>query len=182
MEGAQKTIMAEFHRFLTSFVGENGDSVYGERIKLMCESESASLEVDYNHLFQTNATLTFYLVNSPAEILLIFDKVAMEVVLSGFENYNSIHSEIHVRIANLPVMESLRDLRQENLNTLVKVSGVVTRRSGVFPQLKYVKYDCLKCGAILGPFYQDAVREIKINRCSNCQANGPFSINSEQVM
>lgn len=159
-----------------------GISVYGERIKLMCEAESQSLEIDYMHLYQTNATLTYFLVNCPSEILKIFNQVTMEIVLSGFENYDQIFSEIHVRVANLPVQESLRDLRQVNLNTLIRVTGVVTRRSGVFPQLKYVKYDCLKCGALLGPFHQDAVREIRIGRCSNCQSPGPFNVNSEQTI
>jgi DNA replication licensing factor MCM2 len=182
MEAPRKTIMNEFHRFLTSYVNENGHSVYGERIKLLCEAESQSLEVDYVHLYQTNATLSYFLVNCPSETLKIFDKVTMEIVLSAFENYSQIYSEIHVRIANLPVVESLRDLRQINLNTLIKVTGVVTRRSGVFPQLKYVKFDCIKCGALLGPFHQDSVREIQIGRCSNCQSKGPFNVNSEQTI
>ena len=69
-----------------------------------------------------------------------------------------------------------------DLNTLIRVSGVVTRRTGVFPQLKYVKYDCVKCGSILGPFYQDSIREIKIGNCPNCQSKGPFNVNNEQVM
>ena len=182
MEAPRKAIFHEFHRFLTSFVNEKGESIYGERIKRMCETEGQSLEVDYEHLYQTNATLTYFLVNSPVELLKIFDEVAMEVVLSGFEAYDQIHSEIHVRITNLPVVETLRDLRQTNLNTLIRVTGTVTRRSGVFPQLKYVKYDCIKCGALLGPFYQDSIKEIKIGRCSNCQSTGPFNINSEQTI
>lgn len=182
MEAPLKTIKLEFHRFLTGYIDAAGLSVYGERIKLMCQNESCSLEIDYPHLFQANATLTYYLVNSPVEMLDVFDQVAMQVVLAAFENYDSIHTEIHCRIAGLPVSESLRDLRQTNLNTLVRVSGVVTRRSGVFPQLKYVKYDCLRCGALLGPFYQDSIKEIKLNRCSSCQAPGPFQINSEQTL
>jgi DNA replication licensing factor MCM2 len=182
MEAPRKSIMHEFHRFLTSFVNEKGQSIYGERIKLMCEAESQSLEIDYMHLYQTNATLTYFLVNCPAEILKIFNQVTMDLVLSVFDSYDQIFSEIHVRVANLPVQESLRDLRQINLNTLIRVTGVVTRRSGVFPQLKYVKYDCYKCGALLGPFHQDSVREIRIGRCSNCQSAGPFNVNSEQTI
>ncbi|KAJ2383722.1 MCM DNA helicase complex subunit, partial [Coemansia sp. RSA 2559] len=52
----------------------------------------------------------------------------------------------------------------------------------VFPQLKYVKFDCGKCGAVLGPFYQDAQSEVRINMCSNCQSKGPFALNSEQTV
>lgn len=114
-------------------------------------------------------------------MLVIFDEVALNAILVYYPSYERIHSEVHVRIADLPLSSSLRDLRRSNLNNLVRVSGVVTRRTGVFPQLKYVKFDCRKCGAVLGPFYQDATKEVKISYCPNCESKGPFPVNSEQV-
>jgi DNA replication licensing factor MCM2 len=77
------------------------------------QAESSALEIDYDHLCATNATLAFFLTNAPQQILPIFDSVAMDVVLAGFENYDKIHSEVHVRVANLPAVEQLRDLRFE---------------------------------------------------------------------
>lgn len=112
----------------------------------------------------------------------LFDEVALDAILLYYPSYARIHSEIHVRITELPTSLSLRDLRQGNLNCLVKVSGVVTRRTGVFPQLKYVKFDCGKCGATLGPFFQDTTKELKISFCSNCEGRGPFTVNSEQTV
>ena len=114
-------------------------------------------------------------------MLTIFDEGALSAILVYYPSYERIHSEVHVRIADLPLSLSLRDLRRSNLNNLVRISGVVTRRSGVFPQLKYVKFDCRKCGAVLGPFYQDATREVKISYCANCEYKGPFTVNSEQA-
>ena len=114
-------------------------------------------------------------------MLNLFDEVALEAILLYYPSYERIHSEIHVRITELPTSLTLRDLRQTNLNCLVRVSGVVTRRSGVFPQLKYVKFDCGKCGTTLGPFFQDTAKEVKISFCSNCEGRGPFTVNSEQV-
>jgi DNA replication licensing factor MCM2 len=138
--------------------------------------------VTWQHLYETSAILAFFVSNCPQEVLKIFDVVALEVVLSGFEEYAEIKNEIHVRIEGLPSTDTLRDLRQVHLNTLVKVTGVVTRRTGVFPQLKYVKYDCVKCGALLGPYYQDSTSELRIGNCPNCQSKGPFNINSEQTV
>jgi len=46
----------------------------------------------------------------------------------------SIHPEIYVRVRDLPVEDKLRDLRQVHLNALIKFKGVVTKRTGVFPQ------------------------------------------------
>ncbi|KAJ3175281.1 MCM DNA helicase complex subunit [Geranomyces variabilis] len=182
LEGPRQTIKREFHHFLTSYVNEHGESVYGERIKAMCEANGESLEVNYMHLADTKANLAFYVANAPAEVLQIFDVVALEVVLIGFDEYDKIKSEIHVRITDLPVCETLRDLRQTHLNTLVRVTGVVTRRTGVFPQLKYVKYDCVKCGAVIGPYYQDASTEHRVGNCPSCQSKGPFNVNSEETV
>ncbi|KAL8513590.1 hypothetical protein ACS0TY_012893 [Phlomoides rotata] len=61
------------------------------------------------------------------------------------------------RITNLPVYDQIRNIRQINLNTMIRIGGVVTRCSGVFPQLQQVKYDCNKCGAILGPFFSEFI-------------------------
>lgn len=141
-----------------------------------------SLEVSYIHLMNSRPILAYFLANSPFSMLTIFDDVAMDAILLYYPSYDRIHSEIHVRITDLPQSSSLRDLRQSDLNCLVRVSGVVTRRTGVFPQLKYVKFDCGKCGATLGPFFQDTNKELKISFCSACSGRGPFTVNSEQTV
>ena len=99
---------------------------------------SESLEVSYLHLADSKAILAYFLANSPAPMLELFSDVAMEAILIFYPAYERIHSEVHVRITDLPTSCTLRDLRRSHLNSLVRVSGVVTRRSGVFPQLKYV--------------------------------------------
>jgi DNA replication licensing factor MCM2 len=143
---------------------------------------SESLEVSFLHLVDSKAILAYFLANSPAAMLPIFDEVAFDVILLYYPSYDRIHPEIHVRIADLPTSSTLRDLRQEHLNSLVRVSGVVTRRTGVFPQLKYVKFDCLSCGEVLGPFFQDANSEVKVSFCSHCEKRGPFRVNSQQTV
>ncbi|KAJ3095704.1 MCM DNA helicase complex subunit, partial [Phlyctochytrium planicorne] len=182
MEGPRQAIRREFTHFLTQFVTDSGESVYGQRIMEMCEANGESLEVSFSHLQTANVNLAILLTNCPTEMLKIFDVVAFEVVLAGFEEYDRIKSDIHVRISDLPVSDSLRELRQTDLNTLVRVSGVVTKRSLVFPQLKYVKFDCAKCGAVLGPFFQDSGAEVRINNCPECQTKGPFNVNTEETI
>jgi DNA replication licensing factor MCM2 len=138
--------------------------------------------VSYTDLASSRPILAWFLAGTPQPLLEIFDGVALDVILAYYPAYDRIHSEIHVRIIELPSSLSLRDLRQGDLNTLVKVTGVVTRRSGVFPQLKYVKFDCSKCNAVLGPFFQDTNKELKISFCSACESRGPFTVNSEQTV
>lgn len=178
----QRTIKREFKAFLTEYTDDHGVSVYGSRIRALGEVNAESLEVSYDHLSSSKAILAYFLANAPGEMLKLFDEVALEVTLLHYPDYERIHSEIHVRITDLPVHYTLRQLRQSHLNCLVRVSGVVTRRSGVFPQLKYVMFDCTKCGQRLGPYQQESNVEVKISYCQNCQSRGPFSLNSEKTV
>ncbi|KAF9451935.1 MCM-domain-containing protein [Macrolepiota fuliginosa MF-IS2] len=182
VDRVRRSIVRHFRQFLMTYVDDNGSSVYGQRIRNLGETNSESLEVSYAHLASSKPILAYFLTNSPSAMLEIFDEVALSAILVYFPGYTRIHSEVHVRVADLPLTSTLRDLRRSHLNNLVRVSGVVTRRSGVFPQLKYVKFDCAKCGATLGPFYQDATRELKISFCPNCESKGPFPVNSEQTV
>lgn len=176
-----RTVQREFKSFLTEYIDANGESVYGNRIRTLGEVNAESLEVSYQHLLDSKAQLASFVLSVPLEMFKIFDDVAMDVTLLHYPDYQRIHSEIHVRMTDLPTLLTLRQLRQMHLNCLVRVNGVVTRRSGVFPQLKYVKFDC-KCGATLGPFQQESNTELKINFCQNCSSKGPFSVNSEQTV
>ncbi len=62
--------------------------------------------------------------------------ILIKTVMMFWPEYDKIRPEIHVRISELPVSDNLRDIRQIHLNALIKVTGVVTRRTAVFPQLK----------------------------------------------
>ncbi|EEQ41519.1 hypothetical protein CLUG_05647 [Clavispora lusitaniae ATCC 42720] len=177
-----RSIARELKSFLLEYTDEKGRSVYGARIRTLGEVNAESLDVSYGHLADSKAILALFLASSPAEMLKIFDIVAMEATELHYPNYSQIHQEIHVRISDFPNHLSLRDLREKNLNQLVKITGVVTRRTGVFPQLKYVKFDCLKCGVVLGPFIQDSNTEVKVSFCTNCHAKGPFKLNSEKTL
>lgn len=204
---ANKAIRKEFKNFLLTHTDGNGISMYGPRIEhlgqgelkasccililsVLCETKfhgsfllvnSESLEVSYMHLADAKPVLAYFLTNSPSSMFPIFDAIALEVILLFFPLYTRIHAEVHVRITEVPTAYTLRDLRQVHLDALVRVTGVVTRRGGVLPQLKYVKFDCGKCGEVLGPFHQDATKEVKISFCSSCTSKGPFTVNSEQV-
>lgn len=62
------------------------------------------------------------------------------------------------------------------MNQLVRTRGVVTSTTGVLPQLSIIKYDCSKCGHVLGPFMQSQSQEIKPGSCPECQSTGPFMV------
>nr|XP_011465341.1 PREDICTED: DNA replication licensing factor MCM2-like isoform X1 [Fragaria vesca subsp. vesca] len=64
------------------------------------------------------------------------EDVAKNVMFNLHPNYKLIHQKIYVCITNLPVYDQIRNIRQIHLNTMIRIGGVVTRRTGVFPQLQ----------------------------------------------
>ncbi|UZJ54694.1 hypothetical protein CBS101457_004014 [Exobasidium rhododendri] len=182
LEPVRKSIMREFKNFLVTCVDAVGNSVYGPRASMVGERNLQTFEVSFNDLVDSKATLAFLLTNCPASMLPLFDVVAFDVVHLYYGEFHRIHEEVYVRITDFPSVQEIRDLRQVHLNTLVRVQGVVTRRSGVFPQMKYVKFDCKKCATVLGPFFQEESKEVKVSFCHNCQSKGPFQINTEQTV
>ncbi|EDO35060.1 predicted protein [Nematostella vectensis] len=182
MQAPRLEIKNRFKQFLRTFVDDQGHSVYREKIRQMCEANKQSLVIDYNILANEQQVLAYFLPEAPTEMLQIFDEAAKEVVLAMFPNYDRITTEIHVRIAELPLMEELRSLRQLHVNQLIRTGGVVTSSTGIMPQLSVIKYDCPKCSFILGPFFQGSDQEVKPGSCPECQSRGPFEINMEQTL
>lgn len=180
--GPKTEIYNRFKNFLRTFVDERGHNLYKEKIRQMCEENKISLEVNYNTLAQAEQVLAYFLPEAPAEMLVIFDEAAKDIVLSMFPQYERITREIHVRITDLPLIEDIRSLRQLHLNQLVRTAGVVTSTTGVLPQLSLVKYDCNKCSYVLGPLVQSQNQEVKPGSCPECQSTGPFTINMEQTV
>jgi DNA replication licensing factor MCM2 len=182
MIGPKTEIYNRFKNFLKTIVDETGHNVFREKIRYMVEANHQSLIVDYNLLYQSEEVLAYFLVEAPLELLNIFDEAAKDYVYSLYPHYHKIAKEIHVRISDLPLIEELRSLRQLHLNQLVRTNGVITSSTSVLPQLSMIKYNCLKCNFLLGPFYQSLEKEVKPQTCPECQSQGPFEINMEQTI
>ena len=180
----KREIKRRFINFLTTFNDENNRPVYRDKIKKMCDANKTSLEVSYIHLGQHEPVFGMWVVDSPKAVLELFDDGATEVVLMDYPAYEEIAAEIKVRIVDVSITDKLRDLRQLHLNALVKVSGVVTRRSAVYPKLKVVYWDCGKCGAssttAQNVGHSDDIK--KPSFCNECQSKGPFNVNQERTI
>lgn len=53
---------------------------------------------------------------------------------------------------------------------------------GMLPQLSLIKFDCLACGGLIGPFVQLQNEECKPTTCPFCNTRGPFELNMEQTI
>lgn len=52
-----------------------------------------------------------WVADAPSEMLKIFDEVAYAAVLEMVPEYSKISSFVHVRITDIPLCETLRDIR-----------------------------------------------------------------------
>lgn len=138
----RRWIRKSFSNFLRNYKDDGGLCVYEERIRDMCSNNKQSLEITFIHLSSKYPTLAIWLAEEPSLILPIFNDVCMDVTLELFSEYNSIHTTVYARIKELPVEDKLRDLRQIHLNALIKIRGVVTKRTGVFPEYQKIYYRC----------------------------------------
>ena len=159
----ERHIYNQFQRLLTETTDATGAAVYEQKINEMCAENKQTLEVSWLDM-QTNFNqLAVILADAPKPVLKVFDEAAKSIVLGLYSDYSSIHDEIHVRITDIPLHDSLRELRQVHLNALVQVTGVVTRRSVVFPQLKIVRFTCQNCNHLTPQMYTHEGSEVR--RC-----------------
>ncbi|KAK8813154.1 hypothetical protein WA158_002746 [Blastocystis sp. Blastoise] len=195
-ENVKQAIIKRFSDFLLSFVLpsneqltesqpsqlEEKDAYYMNKIHDMCKNNLQSLEVSYMHISSVDPQLAIWLADEPKIIIRYLNEATLDVVLNEFTSYNRIHDTIYVRIINLPIEDQLRDLRTIHLNSLINVKGVITRRTGVFPQLTLVKFICTRCNNSIGPFPQTTDKEIKLGTCPACQSKGPFKLDTQQTV
>ncbi len=183
-EEPRRELLNRFRQFLLSFPSDNPKrNVYKDRIRSMCAANGESLHVSFLDLSHEQPTLAVWLADAPVEMLEAFDEALSQVVRQLFPHYEAIKPDVHVRITELPLCDSLRDLRENQLGCLVKVAGVVTRRTSVFPQLRAVKFDCVKCRNVLGPYLvQAGGAEPRVSMCPRCHSSGPFPLNVEQTI
>jgi len=181
-EEVQIEVRRRFKDFITSYSDESGETVYTNKISTMCNENKRSLEVVFQHLSQEQPVLGIWIADCPKDLLKIFDSEVMKIISYSYPHYSTIHKSVFVRIVDLPLSDKLRDLRQEHLNAFIRVTGVVTRRTTVFPQLRYVKWNCLACGQVVGPFTVDGEGQPPApNSCPNCQKKR-FTINTQQTL
>lgn len=182
----KEEIGARFRKFLRQFREDgSGEYVYRERLWKMIKESRRSLEVEYIQLGRWPGTrqIAVFLIDDPQPVLPILNEVATQLAQERLEEFETNWgSDVFVRVVNVPHEERIRDLKAEFLNTLVTVRGVVTRRTGVFPQLRMVNYDCTKCGSLEGPHAQNGDREVKPFKCSMCQSKGPFVVNQTETV
>lgn len=168
-----------FKRFIKTYKDTEGQLIYEKVIVEMGSNNRQNLEINYNHINEINHHLASWIIDYPHLVLPHLNEIALDLTCEIFPDYPNIVPEVIVRIRDIPREEQIRNLRHTNLNQLIKIKGVITKRTNVFPQLKVIMFYCTKCGEKKGPFYYNGSNDINLGACLICQANGPFKIETE---
>lgn len=98
-------------------------------------------QVSYLHLSRAQPILAIWLADAPREMLELMDEVVTAVVTRAFPAYAEIQDEVRVRVAELPIVDKLRDLRevcharrnhfQQTIQYLSSFSSIVIIASGL---------------------------------------------------
>ncbi|KAI5181527.1 DNA replication licensing factor MCM2 [Nematocida sp. AWRm80] len=154
---------------------------YIELIDQMASLNDSSLTIDYFELEEYCSSIAMGAISLPIKVLPLINEALNRVVKRIYPKYFQIRATVVARIVNIPTMENIRDLRNIHLNSLVRVIGIVTKRSRVFPVLSLVKYTCNGCKAVVGPFLVET-ELVKPNRCLECQSTGTLTINTTETI
>ena len=180
----RKWIRLNFAKFLRTFKEDaNGSFIYEQRIQDMITAQKQSLEITFHHLSQKLPSLAIWIAEEPECLLPILNEVAWEIIIETYPNFEKIHDKIFVRIKQLPIEDKLRDLRQIHLNSLVKIRGVVTKRSMVHPELTKMYFRCM-CGDLKGPIFSNNQWDAKqyLGSCVICQSMSGFTLDEAHTV
>ncbi|OAG33606.1 DNA replication licensing factor MCM2 [Nematocida sp. ERTm5] len=172
----QERVKKEVMQFL-----KGNKKKYLESINQMASLNRQSIYVDYFELEAYSSAIALAAITFPTRVLPLFNEALQSVVRGIFPKYSFIKPVVIFRLVNIPTHDHIRTLRNAHLNTLVQVSGIITKRSRVYPIVSLVKYTCQKCKAIIGPFLVESEAQ-KPKRCTECQGAGSLQVNQSETI
>ncbi|OWZ19580.1 DNA replication licensing factor [Phytophthora megakarya] len=173
--------MELFRGFLHQFRQENSnaqdDPYYIKALRRLALTQSLVLDLDTQHLRQFRGARKLYnqLILFPQVLIRILDMVVTEEyqsLLAGPGAHGNIDRDniaLQVRPFNLRELSPMRHLNPADIDQLVCLKGMVTRCSGVLPDLKEAFFRCAMCHATT-QVTLDRGRIEEPTSCTNCQS------------
>eukprot|EP00933_Yihiella_yeosuensis_P034372 TRINITY_DN2786_c0_g2_i1.p1 TRINITY_DN2786_c0_g2~~TRINITY_DN2786_c0_g2_i1.p1 ORF type:complete len:895 (+),score=237.27 TRINITY_DN2786_c0_g2_i1:77-2761(+) len=176
-----------FQQFLLKFETE-GSRVpkYPDLLRKMAEEHEAHLDVKFTDLQIWSAQLALWVSDFPVQICPILNETLMLEAARKFETYRRLaeagENELRVAIHSFPVKEPIRELCTRHISKLIHVSGVATKRSAVFNQVRRLWVRCAKCNYPSGPFEVAEEKDLRPGSCTECQSKGPWRVDRQQTI
>ncbi|CAI5723731.1 hypothetical protein KXD40_000703 [Peronospora effusa] len=148
---------AFLHQFQPENYGAQEEPYYVKALRRLALTQSLVLDLDTQHLRQFRGARKLYnqLILFPQVLIRILDMVVTEeyqALLAGpgsgagaIDNLANV--ALQVRPSNLRELSSMRHLNPSDIDQLVCIKGMVTRCSGVLPDLKEAFFRCAMCHA-----------------------------------
>lgn len=135
-----------------------------------------SLYVDFTHIRNYNRRLSDEFLEAPEFMIKEAERILSEIDLPV--NYKLAGA--HLRIINVPKVH-IRDIRSENLNTLISFDGIVRKITEPRPRFTIAFFKCLRCTHEM-KIEQPGTVLITPTICEmdTCGKKGPFVILEDQ--
>lgn len=142
-------VMSRFNAFIRGFSVLPGEEP--KYMRLLAETRArgeVSFNIDGTHLASFDPTLYQWTISFPVETVPIYDYQLALITceLEGITDPDALDRPLQTRIYNLLRRRVIRDLDPSDIGTLVSVTGMITRTSGVIPDQSLACFRCTKCG------------------------------------
>ena len=103
----------------------------------------------------------------------LFDEFSDRNVLSSYEELQNLN----IRFYNLPKSIAIRNIRTENINTLIQIEGIISKQTVIRPKIIRAQFRCLDCGELTKIYNQNYNEFIEpfIN-CRQCEKKTKMEI------
>merc|ERR1719469_306981 len=180
-------IKKSFQQFLLKFKPDGSLTPrYPDMLKKMAEDDEKHLDINFTHVQQWSPQLSLWIADHPHQILPILNETLMHEAARKFGTYKgdleNDENELRVAVHSFPVREHIRDLTTRQIGKLISITGVVTRRSKVFNEVKRLYLRCAKCNYPSGPFDVSSDKDLKPGACIECQSRGPWRVDRQLTL
>jgi len=130
-----------------------------------------TIHIDCNDVFAWSTELHDQLVAYPTEIVPHFDMVIFQIAQEMVEKLGVGRGQtpyLQIRPFAMRVHRPMRDLNPTDIDKLVSVKGMVTRCSGVVPDLRTAFFRCTLCGNTQ-TVLNDNGHVAEPTQCGNCE-------------
>jgi DNA replication licensing factor MCM4 len=190
----------QLKEFLLTFTSEeeglgddqfNREPFYITKLKEMAETEEYILDVDCHHLYEFRRSLYKQLEDYPADVIPIFDLVALQVFKdqvsygngnmggdlqgSNLQEMEQNEQIIQVRPFNMRANYQIRDLDPRHIDKLITLKGIVIRASDTVPEMKEACFQCQVCKKEEYK-YVERGRISQPESCEHCKSRNCYTI------
>lgn len=150
-------------------------SYYMSGLQQVKDTDTYSLIVSAEHVYQFDPDLYYKLVWYPPEVISLFDKIVNETFRDNFVSDHlkpGFDKVILTTFVNLKKVSSIREIDYREINHLICLRGLVIRVSDIYPEMKMPCFRCTACGnKVSETIERGRIREpAQCGKCSNRHA------------